>query len=80
MIFYNSDMCQASKESMLRMQYSALNLGILNANEIRSSMCIDIFETLDRLIFPYDPIRDYTEREIKKINEKFRKVESLLGL
>lgn len=62
------------------MQYSALNLGILNANEIRSSTCIDIFETLDRLIFPYDPIRDYTEREIKKINEKFRKVESLLGL
>lgn len=32
------------------------------------------------LIFPYDPIRDYTKREVEKINERFRKVESLLGL
>lgn len=41
---------------------------------------IDIFEAMNLLIFPYDPIRDYTKREVKKINERFRKVESLLGL
>lgn len=41
---------------------------------------IDIFEAMNLLIFPYDPIRDYTKREIEKINERFRKVESLLGL
>ena len=41
---------------------------------------IDIFEAMDLLIFPYDPIRDYTKREVEKINERFRKVESLLGL
>lgn len=41
---------------------------------------IDIFEAMNFLIFPYDPIRDYTKREVEKINERFRKVESLLGL
>lgn len=41
---------------------------------------IDIFEAMNLLIFPYDPIRDWTNREVKKINERFRKVESLLGL
>lgn len=41
---------------------------------------IDIFEAMNLLIFPYDPIRDYTKREVEKINERFRKVESLLGL
>ena len=35
---------------------------------------------MNLLIFPYDPIRDYTKREVEKINERFRKVESLLGL
>lgn len=40
----------------------------------------DIFEAMNLLIFPYDPIRDYTKREVEKINERFRKVESLLGL
>lgn len=40
----------------------------------------DIFEAMNLLIFPYDPIRDWTNREIEKINERFRKVESLLGL
>lgn len=107
MYFCNSDMCQASADSILRMQESAFNRGIITANEFRSSMCnvtqyyadnvsyyglynsrtiekpskkIDIFEAMNLLIFPYDPIRDYTKREIKKINERFRKVESLLGL
>lgn len=49
-----------------------------------NAMCnvhkIDIFEAMNLLIFPYDAIRDYTKREVEKINERFRKVESLLGL
>lgn len=48
--------------------------------QYESKSKIDIFEAMNMLIFPYDPIRDYTKREVEKINERFRKVESLLGL
>lgn len=39
---------------------------------------IDIFEAMNLLIFPYDPIRDYTKREIEKINERFKPIEDLI--
>ena len=42
----------------------------MNANEVQKPK-IDIFETLDRIIFPYDPIRDYTEKCIQEINKRF---------
>lgn len=38
----------------------------------------DIFEVLDRLLFPYDPIRDWSEREVKKIDERFKPIENLI--
>lgn len=38
----------------------------------------DIFEVLDRLLFPYDPIRDWSEREVKKIEESFKPIERLI--
>ena len=63
-----------------------LTLNILTPNEYRFARNTiekqkpDIFEVLDRLLFPCDPIRDWTNREVEKINERFRKVESLLGL
>ena len=65
-------------------QYYADNIpyyGLYNSRTIeKPSKKIDIFEAMNLLIFPYDPIRDYTKREVEKINERFRKVESLLGL
>ena len=39
---------------------------------------IDIFEAMNLLIFPYDPIRDYTKREVEKINERFKPIEDLI--
>ena len=38
----------------------------------------DIFEVLDRILFPYDPIRDWCEREVKKIDERFKPIENLI--
>lgn len=38
----------------------------------------DIFEVLDRLLFPCDPIRDWSEREVKKIEESFKPIENLI--
>lgn len=38
----------------------------------------DIFEVLDRILFPCDPIRDWSEREIKKIEESFKPIERLI--
>lgn len=38
----------------------------------------DIFEVLDRLLFPCDPIRDWSEREVKKIEESFKPIEDLI--
>lgn len=32
---------------------------------------------LDRLIFPFDPIRDWVEKEVKRINEKYAWAEAL---
>lgn len=32
---------------------------------------------LDRLIFPFDPIRDWVEKEVKRINEKYSWAEAL---
>lgn len=38
----------------------------------------DIFEVLDRLLFPCNPIRDWGEREVKKIDESFKPIEHLI--
>lgn len=32
---------------------------------------------LDRLIFPFDPIRDWVEKEVKRINKKYAWAEEL---
>ena len=61
-----------------------LTLNILTPNEYRFARNTiekkkpDIFEVLDRLLFPYDPIRDWSEREVKKIDERFKPIENLI--
>lgn len=62
-----------------------LTLNAFTPNEYRSfarntieKKNTDIFEVLDRLLFPYDPIRDWSEREIKKIEENFKPIEDLI--
>lgn len=72
-----------------RIQYYAdnvnyLTLNIFTPNEYRFARNTiekekpDIFEVLDRLLFPYDPIRDWSEREVKKIDESFKSIEDLI--
>ena len=39
---------------------------------------IDLFELLDRLYFPDDPIREWTKRKVQEINDRYKEVESLL--
>lgn len=50
---------------------SSIDSQLLNKSKI------DIFEAMNLLIFPYDPIRDYTKREVEKINERFKPIEDL---
>ena len=64
-------------------KYYADNIPIISINE----NCItDIFKKskrkltiydLDRLIFLFDPIRDWVEKEVKRINEKYAWAEEL---
>ena len=39
---------------------------------------VDLFELLDRLYFPDDPIREWTKRKVQEINDRYKEVESLL--
>ena len=61
-----------------------LTLNIFTPNEYRTVLLEtqkkkpDIFQILDRLLFPYDPIRDWSEREVKKIDESFKPIEDLI--
>lgn len=61
-----------------------LTLNVFTPNEYRFARNTiekqkpDIFEVLDRLLFPCDPIRDWSEREVKKIEESFKTIEDLI--
>lgn len=77
----------ASEEE--RIQYYAdnvnyLTLNVFTPNEYRFARNTiekakpDIFEVLDRILFPCDPIRDWSEREVKKIEESFKPIERLI--
>lgn len=110
----SSDMCQASQDSILKMQQSMqqaqidaslriqqsrLNSYISNGfNKLNHSICNTIFYTdnvpyyglneecvvespkkkkltiydLARLVFPEDPIRDYVEKKVAEIEERYR--------
>ena len=65
-----------------RLRYFADNVNYLTLNAFARNTIEkkkpDIFEVLDRLLFPYDPIRDWSEREIKKIDESFKPIEDLI--
>lgn len=65
-----------------RIRYYADNVNYLTLNSFARNTIEkkkpDIFEVLDRLLFPYDPIRDWSEREVKKINERFKPIENLI--
>lgn len=58
-----SDMCQASRDSMLRMQQSKLNAYTFEK--------LTIYD-FARLVFPDDPIRDYVEKKVTEIEERYR--------
>ena len=94
-----SDMCQASPDSILRMQQSKLNSYIatefnklsygidttlyyadnipyygLNEDlviEEPKKKKLTIYD-LARLVFPDDPIRDYVEKKVAEIEERYR--------
>lgn len=63
-------------------RYYANDVGYLTLNSFARNTIEkkkpDIFEVLDRLLFPYDPIRDWSEREVKKIEESFKPIERLI--
>ena len=72
-----------------RIRYYADNINYLTLNTFTPNECRfakntiekkkpDVFEVLDRLLFPYDPIRDWSEREVKKIEESFKPIERLI--
>lgn len=94
-----SDMCQASQDSILRMQQSKLNSYITtNFNQLNYSIGTTLYYAdnvpyfglnedlvvktpkkkkltiydLARLIFPDDPIRDYVEKKVTEIEERYR--------
>lgn len=94
-----SDMCQASQDSILRMQQSKLNSYITtNFNELNYGIGTTLYYAdnvpyyglnedlvvktpkkkkltiydLARLIFPDDPIRDYVEKKVAEIEERYR--------
>ena len=66
-------------------KYYTDNIPIISVNE----NCItDAFKKpkkkftiydIDRLLFPFDPIRDWVEKEVKRINEKYAWAEELSG-
>lgn len=65
-----------------RIRYYADNVNYLTLNSFARNTIEkkkpDIFEVLDRILFPYDPIRDWCEREVKKIDERFKPIENLI--
>ena len=94
-----SDMCQASRDSMLRMQQSKLNACITTRfNEFRCGIDTTLYYAdnilyyglnedlvieepkkkkltiydLARFIFPDDLIRDYVEKKVAEIEERYR--------
>lgn len=113
----SSDMCQASQDSILKMQQSMqqaqidaslriqqsrLNSYISNGfNKLNHSICNTIFYAdnvpyyglneecvvespkkkkltiydLARLVFPEDPIRDYVEKKVAEIEERYRRID-----
>ena len=98
-----SDMCQASQDSILRMQQSKLNactfegFNRLNHNICNTIYCADnvpyyglnedlvieepkkkkltIYD-LARLVFPDDPIRDWTQKKVAEIEERYRWIDA----
>lgn len=99
-----SDMCQASRDSMLRMQQSTLNAYTFEwFNRLNHSICNTIYYAdnipyyglnedcvvevpakkkltiydLARLVFPDDPIRDYVEKKVAEIEERYRWIDEL---
>lgn len=74
-------MLDAGEEEKIR--YYADNVGYITLNPFARNTIekkkSDIFEVLDRLLFPYDPIRDWSKREIKKIEESFKPIEDLIN-
>lgn len=66
---------QCSINAQVQNLTNEINRGILTANQIRQNS-ISIYD-LDRLIFPFDPIRDWVEKKVKRINEKYAWAEEL---
>ena len=60
--------------------YYADNLPVYELERCPKTTKVDIFETLNLLIFPYDPIRDWTKKKVTEINERFKPLEKALGI
>lgn len=98
-----SDMCQASQDSILRMQQSKLNACIATRfNELSYGIDTTLYYAdnipyyglnedlvieepkkkkltiydLARLVFPDDPIRDYVEKKVAEIEERYRWIDA----
>ena len=65
---------------MLNHYYYANNLPVYELERCPKTTKVDIFETLNLLIFPYDPIRDWTKKKVTEINERFKPLEKALGI
>ena len=76
--------CQEIRSSVaidkLNYYYYADNLPVYELEGCPKTTKVDIFETLNLLIFPYDPIRDWTKKKVTEINERFKPLEKALGI
>ena len=64
----------------LNCYYYADNLPVYKLESFPKTAKVNIFETLNLLIFPYDPIRDWTKKKVTEINERFKPLEKALGI
>lgn len=80
--YYDSIRATLNTTEEERIRYYADNVNYLTLNSFARNTIEkqkpDIFEVLDRLLFPCDPIRDWSEREVKKIDESFKPIEDLI--
>lgn len=66
-------------------QISMFNTNFMNQNVYAENNRVpekkNFVDELDKILFPYNPIRDYIQEEVKKIKEKYSKrIEQLNAL
>lgn len=78
-IYSNEELNELLMNCLDNIKYYADNAPVLSLNEgsiNQPKKKLTIYD-LNRFIFPFDPIRDWVEKKIKEINEKYAWTERL---